>query len=169
MPSNTHITMALKPETLRPTFMNKLKEISMDAPDGAEIRFNYQHPYDSKFAKVEDSVIIDRLPITALMSDQKINSFATGKVEEFAAKIGLFETEDPTVALWVQILGTTFSFEFVYGGNDIEILFPMSKWMGSHGRDQGCPETLISARQISSSIRFKKKNNVSDWVLIQEK
>ena len=172
MPNNNYLVMALKPETLLPIFVNKSGEVAGEAADGAEIRFNYLRPFEAKYVKVDDSVIIDRLPLAAMIPDWRINSLATGKVEMFAKSLGFSDAQaaplKPTIAIWSQIMGQTFSFELVYGGPNLEILFPMSKWLGAHKRAQGGPDTIISACQPASTIRFRKKSTVTDWNLIQE-
>ena len=94
MPNN-YLVMALKPETLLPVFINKSGEVAGEAVDGAEIRFSYQRPFEAKYLKVDETVIIDRLPLAALIPDWKINSLATGKVEMFARSLGFSDSEAP--------------------------------------------------------------------------
>ena len=167
------LTLAIKPETLRPIFINKKNEVGNEAIDGFELRFNWARPFDLKYAKIEDSVSIDRLPFAALLPERKIHSFATGKVEEYRHTLGFTSAdicpEDPTIAMWASTRSMTPNFELLYGGPDLEVIFPKGKWMGLDRKTPEAPETLISLRQQASGIKFRKKNTVSEWVPIQEK
>ena len=121
-------SLVFRPETGRIMIMNHAGEVSSEAKDGVELRFNQQRPFDTKFPSIDSSVVIQRLPVSAVLPDWKINGMVTGK----------------------------------------PVFFPMSKFLGLDGKSQGSMDTIISLTQPTASLRFIKRNGVTEWNLIQE-
>ena len=168
-----YLGVAIRPDVARLMYTNKNSEASSEAMDGIELRFNEKRPYDTRFPSREESVVVQRLPISATLPANKINSMSTGKQEQFAVSLG-FKTPEaspsrPTIALWASLKSKRISsWEYLYGGPDLNVFFKMDRWLGKDGRAQGSQDTLISLTQPASSLRFNKKSNVSSWQLIQE-
>ena len=165
--------LAIKPETGRLIVLNKNAEVSSEAQDGRELRFNTKRPFDLKFPEIKESVIVQRLPVSAILPDWKINGLATGKQEEFRVALGFTSKEASplvhTIAVWAAMKSKkVVQFEFLLGGPDLNVFFPMSKFLGLDGRSQGSKDTIVSLTQPASSLKFIKKSNVTEWRLIQE-
>ena len=111
--SEDYLTVALKPDTLRPVLINKGELVSNEAIDGAQIRFNPAKPFDIKYAKVEDSLVITRLPVSAIIPEKRIGAWSCGKQEEYLVSQALSNPEDlpevPTIAIWANVKGWQFS------------------------------------------------------------
>ena len=171
--SEDYLTVALKPDTLRPVLINKGELVSNEAIDGAQIRFNPAKPIDIKYAKVEDSLVITRLPVSAIIPEKRIGAWSCGKQEEYLVSQALSNPEDlpevPTIAIWANVKGWQFSYELLYCGQDLEIVFPMSRWLDVAGKEEADSDTLISILQAAAGIKFRRKSCVSEWTLFQDK
>ena len=149
------------PDVARLLYINKGGEASSEALDGIELRLNDKRPYDVKFPSREESIIIQRLPISASLPITKINSMSMGKQEQFAVSMGFGSPETGpstlTIALWASLKSKKISsWEYLYGGPDLHVYFKMDRWLGKDGRVQGSQDTLISLTQppaVSSSAR----------------
>ena len=166
-------SLVFRPETGRIMIMNHAGEVSSEAKDGVELRFNQQRPFDTKFPSIDSSVVIQRLPVSAVLPDWKINGMVTGKPEEFRVALGFTSKETsplvPTVAIWASVKSKKMTnYELILGGPDLNVFFPMSKFLGLDGKSQGSMDTIISLTQPTASLRFIKRNSVTEWNLIQE-
>ena len=124
---NDFIAVALKASTSRLVFINKTGEISAEAGNGDVLRFCYPRPYSLVYPKLQETVPVSRLPITAALPSSKIESLATGRPEEFLVSLGYSSPSSapsvPTVALWTSIQNKAFtSYEIIYGGPDLEVI-----------------------------------------------
>ena len=173
MSKNDHLLLVIKQDTGRCAFYNKKGEVSPEAEDGKEIRIRYERPYDAKFSKHDDSSLVERLPLAATIPEKIIFGMDKGRPEEFRLALGFASADtappDPTVAIWARLKGKKLAdHEFIIGGPEQHIYFPMSRFLGKDGRDQGTPDTVISCVQRLEDIRFMKNSNVSEWELLHE-
>ena len=169
-----YLGVALHHETGRLMYINQASELSSEATDGKELRFNPMRPFDVKFPKTDDSYIVQRLPLTAIIPERQINGFSTGRQEEYSVSQGFYSTDSaplsPTIAMWASIkCKKLVNYEFIYAGPDLDIVFPMSKFLGMDKKLGGSQDTLVSLTQTASSLKFLRKSNVTEWQSIQEK
>ena len=172
-PDREVLTVAIQHETGRLVYVNKSGEVSAEAVDGAVIRFDHHHPYEVKFAKRENSSVVQRLPFTAILPERMLSCLGKGRPEEFRANLGFVDPgsvpDSLTMAVWVAMKGKKMScYEFIPGGADLHVFFTLSKWLGKDGRSSGAPDTIISLTQSPNKIRFKRNQSTSGWVLMSE-
>ena len=173
MLAQNYIAAAIKKETQRLIFIDKSGGVSAEARHGDEIWFKYKEPYSCAYPKIGESVKISRLPPSATLPDMKIESFNTGRPEEFKAALGFTSPETspsrPTVALWTAVKKRSFSaFELVFSGPDLNVSFEMSKWLGCFEVPSAAPETVVSLRQPGTGLIFKRNCHTTGWVDITE-
>ena len=168
-----YMGIAIKPETQRLVFIDKNGCISAEARHGDELRFAYPVPYSMVYPKYEDSVLVGRLPLSSTLPDLKIDSFTTGRPEEFRSALGFANAETapcrPTIALWSALKNRAFSaFELLYGGQDLNVTFGVNKWLGCTGKAGIDPDTKISLCQPGMGMKFKRNCHTTGWALLNE-
>ena len=171
--SQDFTAVAIKSDTARLVFINRENKVSPEAENGATLRMNYLRPYDTKYPEWNDTVPVARLPLAAMIPQSRISAMVTGKVEEYAASLGFASPGtspvSPCVAVWMVMKGRVVSsFEVLYGGQDLEVIFPMSKWMGVDRKNQN-PDTMVSLTQKANDLKFRANGHITNWELIQEK
>ena len=169
-----YVTLCLDRETGRPLFVDREGGVAHSAPDGAVIKMDYVHPYVVKYVEEEDATLVTRLPLTSMMPVQKIKSMSTGSLEEFVVAIGFCDPDycpdELTCCLWMKFRGGAMEMhEFVYGGPDLVVKFPMSWWMGAEKKNAGRPESVVSVTQAASGIKFRRNSHVTTWERIQDR
>ena len=117
--------------------------------------------------------MVERLPFNALASVPKISALACGAVEEFRHEIGFTQEETrpntTTVALHCAVKkNASHAFTFIVGGEDLDVQFPMSAFLGLEGKNAGKADTIISLKQDTAGIKFRKNSHVTSWEKIQE-
>ena len=168
------LTVAIRKETGRQVYIGKDGKIADYAKEGTEVRLDYQKPYLLKPSSLENSTSVTWLPKQASLPVSRIAAMATGAVEEYVASLGFAEPEnspkEPTVALWMNFDRDGLAMhEYVIGGPDQAIKFPLSMFMGMAGREAGAPDTQLIMTQKLSDIVFKKNKHVTSWMLFSER
>ena len=134
------------------------------------IRVDKSDPYRGVYVNVNKSIETYFIPATCRLSQLKIETLITGPPEDFRAQIGL--TDDfrfVTVAHWTSHLaGLPKKFEFLVGGPELQISFVAGMLQGLDGIKGIQPETILSMRQKTTSIKIKQGTHVSGWTPISQ-
>ena len=173
MSPNDYITMAISSETGRPVFIDKDGGISDHAIDGVQVMMNCQKPHDEVYVRFEEASPVNRLPFVATAPVPRIASLACGDIEEFFHQIGFcLEDSSPkesTAALYFTLKNNAlYTVEYLIGGQELDIRFKMSTFLGRDGKEVGGSETEVHAKQKISDIRFRRNSHVTNWSPIHE-
>ena len=122
---------------------------------------NHLNPYGSRFLPIKETTLVQRLPVAAILPEGKINGFSTENPESYMASIGFCDEDtsptSPTIAIWTSFKEKRLhSFEFCYGGPNLDVYLPLGKWFGCGKLAQGSADTIMSLSQEACSLRFLK-------------
>ena len=163
-------TLVIERETGISKLLNQRNE-EVKFEDGMLVKIDRGDPF--KLVTVVGGRASDVLPLPACtrLTDRRLDAMMTGPVKKFRADINLTdETQYLTVGLWLQFqAGGPKRYEFILGGPEVVIDFPVSNLGGHDGISGATPETRIMARQRPSGIRIKPGNHVSGWVNIEDR
>ena len=164
-----YATLVLEKETGKSKLLDPLNE-EIKFTEGLDIKIDHGNPFRATYVTGDRAAKVVPLPPDIKLSSKRINSMNIGAPEKFRSKIELTdEMTNLTVALWLEFLqGGLRRFEFLVGGNDLNIEFPISMLAGHDGLGFP-PDTMIRASQKPTGISFKQTSHISGWMKIEER
>ena len=115
------LTVVIRKENGRLAYVDKDGKVSDFAKEEANLRLDYQKPYNLRPGTADSTVPVTWLPKTASLSRAKIVAMTTGSSEEFVMEIGFLDEEtrpkNPTVGIWMNFNKDGLAMhEYVVGG-----------------------------------------------------